>query len=470
MNVHMRAQNHKISPLLALEIEALTMRLGGRVVMAGHGDYDMLRGIASSNWDHRPLLLACVGSAADVADAVDFARRNQLEIAVRSGGHSVCGHSTTEGGVVIDLRDLNGIDIDLDAMTVWAGSGLTASEVTQALDQHGVAVGFGDSASVGIGGLTLGGGVGYLTRKFGLTIDALVAAEIVTASGSILTVNEASYPDLFWALRGGGGNFGIVTRFCYRLNALPDFTGGPLILEATPENLAGFVAAAKAAPDELTTILLAMPAPPMPFLPPDIVGKTILMGMMAYAGPADEAQQALAPFRTLSTPIADLVRPGPYGMMYMPEDGAAAKPTISVRTLFKDALDLDEAGEILKRLDRCDAPMRMAQIRVLGGAAGRVPCAATAYAHRDAGMLIGFLAMDGDVEAAARHDRWAGICVMALGGAGARGSYVNFLVDQGEDMLRASYSEATWKRLRDVKRIYDQANLFHRNQNIPPAA
>ncbi|QQR40001.1 FAD-binding oxidoreductase [Devosia rhizoryzae] len=467
MNVHMRANTPKITPLLAIAIEGLVMRVRGRIVTPEESDYDDIRGLAHSNWDQRPLFVARVVDAADVADVVDFARRHQLEIAVRSGGHSVCGYSGSEGGVVIDLRDLNGLDLDMDDMSVWAGSGLTAGQVTKALDEHGVAIGFGDSATVGIGGLTLGGGVGYLTRKLGLTIDSLIAAEIVTASGNILTINETSHPELFWAVRGGGGNFGVVTRFRYRLNPLPEFVGGPLILPATAENLAGFVAAAKLAPDELTTILLAMPAPPLPFIPPHLVGQTVLMGMMAYAGSVADAQAALAPFRGLTTPIADLVRPGPYGMMYMPED-PSMKPTLSVRTLFKSGIDVAEAAEILARLGQCSAPMRLAQIRILGGAAGRVPAEATAYAHRDADLLIGFMAMDGSAEAAARHDIWATGCVSALGGA-TRGTYVNFLAEEGPEALRASYTSLTWQRLQEVKRRYDPTNLFRRNQNISPA-
>lgn len=468
MNVHMRVVGApKISPLLAIAIEGLVARVEGRIVTTDEADYDAMRGIAHSNWDHHPLFVARVANAPDVADVVDFARRHQLDIAVRSGGHSVCGHSASAGGVVIDLRDLQSLDIDLENMTVWAGSGLTAGQVSQALDQHGVAVGFGDSASVGIGGLTLGGGVGYLTRKFGLTIDSLIAAEIVTASGSILVIDRTNHPELFWAVRGGGGNFGVVTRFQYRLNPLPEFTGGPLVLPAEPEVLAGFLIAAKAAPDELTTILLAMPAPPMPFLPPELHGRTVLIGMMAYAGPAEDAQRALAPFRALAAPLADLVRPGPYSMIYLPED-PSMKPTVSVRTLFKDGINLGEAAGILKQLDDCDAPMRMAQIRVLGGMAGRVPSGATAYAHRDAGMLVGFMAMDGSPEAAARHDRWAEDCVAALGGA-TRGTYVNFLGQQGNDMIQRSYQGATWDRLRELKLRYDPANVFRLNQNIPPA-
>lgn len=467
MNVYVRPSAPSITPFLAQAVEALATRLAGRIITGDHPDYDAMRGLAHGNWDLRPLFIARVANATDVADVVDFARRNHLQLAVRSGGHSVCGHSGSEHGVVVDLRDLQGIEIDLDTMTVWAGAGLTAGQLTQALDPDRVVVGFGDSASVGIGGLTLGGGIGYMTRKFGLTMDSLIAAEVVTASGSILHVDDTSHADLFWALRGGGGNFGVVTRFCYRLNPLPEFTGGPLVFPATAEALAGFVAAAKAAPNELSTILLAMPAPPMPFLPPEIVGQTVLIGMMAYAGSAQDAQQALAPFRALATPIADLVRPGPYSMMYLPED-PSMKPAVSVRTLFRDEFTLADAREVLNQLAICQAPMHMAQIRVLGGAVTHLPATATAYAHRDAAMLVGFLAMDGTPEAAERHDIWAQSCVRALGGA-TRGTYVNFLADEGSDRVRASYPGATWQRLQRVKRDYDPANLFRLNQNIPPA-
>ncbi len=466
MNVHVRGAAPKTMPVQMQEVEALASRLSGRLVVAKHPDYDSLRSLAHGNWDHHPLFVARVANAADVADVIDFARHKRLPVAVRSGGHSVCGHSGTDGGVVIDLRDLQGIEVDLDAMTVWAGSGLTTGQLTEVLDRDKVVVGFGDTGSVGIGGITLGGGLGYMTRKLGLTMDALIGAELVTAMGDILTVTEASYPDLFWALRGGGGNFGVVTRFCYRLHDLPEFTGGPLVLPATAEALAGFVKAAKAAPDELSTILLAMPAPPMPFLPPEIVGQTVLIGMMAYAGPSEEAQLALAPFRALAEPIADLVRPGPYGMMYLPED-PMMKASVSIRTLFKNDLDVAEAGEILRRLEDCDAPMCMAQVRVLGGAAGRIPAEATAYAHRDAKMLVGFLAMDGNAADAVRHDGWAEGCVAAIGGA-KRGTYVNFLADEGEDMIRACYPDKTWQRLGRVKRFYDPGNLFRLNHNVPP--
>ena len=469
MNVIMRVAEPELTGQLARGVETLALRMKGRIVTASDSDYDALRAVALGNWSHQPLFIARVRDAADVADVVDFARRNDLEIAIRSGGHSVCGHSGSAGGVVIDLRELNGIDIDTEAMTVWAGSGLNAGEVSAALDEHKVVVGFGDSAGVGIGGLTVGGGLGYMARKHGLTIDALLAAEIVTAAGDILVVDENNHPDLFWAIRGGGGNFGVVTRFQYRLNPLPEFTGGPLVLPATPEVVTGFVTAARAAPEELTTILIAMPCPPMPFLPPELYGKTVLMGMMAYAGPAAAAAVALAPFRALATPYADLVRPGPYSMMYLPEEPGMT-PAVSVRAQFVDDVDLKQAADMLERIGNCPAPMRMAQIRVLGGAAARVPTEATAYAHRSAPILFAYLAMDGGAEAAARNDRWAAEGIAALGRDATAGTYVNFQAEQGADSLGKVYPEATLNRLRDIKRRYDPANLFRLNQNIPPAA
>jgi FAD/FMN-containing dehydrogenase len=426
-----------------------------------------MRVISHANFDHRPALIVRVADAPDVADAIDFARHHGLELAVRSGGHSTCGHSASEGGVVIDLRDLNRIEIDREGMSAWAGSGLTAGEVTHALEPHGMVVGFGDSATVGIGGLTLGGGIGYLVRKHGLTIDSLLAAEVVTARGDILIADADHNSDLFWALRGGGGNFGVVTRFKYRLQPLPEFTGGPLVLPASAETLAGFVATAMAAPDELSTILMVMPAPPMPFLPAETIGETVMVAMMAYAGPAAAAQAALAPFRALAKPIADLVGPAPYSSMYLPED-PGAKPVISVRTRFMDGVSLEQAGRILELLERGEAPMRMAQIRVLGGAAARVASEATAYAHRRSPVMAAFLAIDVSAEAALRNDRWASAAIEALPQQ-ADGAYVNFLGLEGPGRLQAAYPGATWDRLRQIKRRYDPENLFRLNQNIPPA-
>ncbi|MDB5539225.1 MAG: linked oxidase domain protein [Devosia sp.] len=449
------------------QIEMLASSLRGRVISPRQADYDAVRTVALGNFARRPAAVIRVANAADVAAVLNFAQATGLEVAVRSGGHSVSGHSGSDGGLVIDLRDLNAIEIDRDASTAWAGTGLTAGEVTAAVEREKLIVGFGDSATVGIGGITLGGGIGYLIRKHGLTIDSLLAAEIVTASGDILIADDTHHPDLFWALRGGGGNFGVVTRFKYRLHPLPHFTGGPLVLPATPETLAGFVAAAEAAPEDLSTIAMVMPAPPLPFLPPEVHGRIVLIGMMAFAGEPEAASRALAPFRALATPVADLVGPAPYSSMYLPED-PDARPAVSIRTLFMDRFGLEEARTALDFLERSDAPMKMAQLRVLGGASARVPAGATAFAHRQSRIMGAFLAMYGGPDETPAHDRWATEAVAALR-QDDTGAYVNFLANEGKERLRAAYPGATWDRLRRVKGQYDPENLFRLNQNIPPA-
>ncbi|MBN9316659.1 MAG: FAD-binding oxidoreductase [Devosia sp.] len=448
------------------QIEMLASALRGRVVTPGSPDYDGLRIVALANFDKTPAAVIRVATAADIAAVINFARATDLELAVRSGGHSVGGFSGSNGGLVIDLRDLTGIDIDHAGRTGWFGTGLNAGAVTAALEPHGLILPLGDSGTVGLGGITLGGGIGYLVRKHGLTIDSLLAAEIVTADGDILVADAEHHSDLFWALRGGGGNFGVVTRFRFRLHALPSFVGGPLILPATPEVLAGFVAAAEAAPDELTAIVNLMPAPPLPFIPPHVHGQLVLMGMMAHAGDAEAAARALAPFRALAPAIADLVGPAPLSSLYIPED-PNLRPAVTTRALYMDTVGLADARTLIEHLGRTDAPMFIGQVRVLGGAAARVPVGDTAYAHRRSRILVGLLAMYGGPTEP--HERWASAGIAALRQHDA-GAYVNFVSNEGPERLRAAYPGPTWDRLRQVKAKYDPENLFRLNQNIPPAA
>lgn len=447
------------------QIAMLAASLKGRVVTPLAADYDALRQLPHANFEGRPAAVIRPANAADVAAVINFARATDLPLAVRSGGHSVCGLSVNTGGLVLDLRDLNRLEIDAASRTAWAGSGLTAGEVLRAVEAHGLVIGFGDSATVGIGGLTLGGGIGYLTRKFGLTMDALLAVEVVTAGGDIVIASETENPELFWALRGGGGNFGVATRFRYRLQPLPELIGGPLILPATSEVLAGFVALAEAAPDELSAIVMVMPAPPLPFLPPHLHGQTVFMATMAYAGPAAEAEIALRPFRALATPLADLVGPVPLSALFLPED-PNMRPAVSIRTQFVDTVDLAMARRLLAELDKGEAPMRMLQIRVLGGAMARVADDATAFAHRKAKVLLAFLALFGDPAETPRHDAWVEAAHKATQ-QGEDRAYVNFLAAEGR-RVTAAYPPATWARLQAAKRRYDPENLFRANQNIPP--
>ena len=298
----------------------------GRVIRPGDDDYDAARAVQNGAVDRHPALIVKVADADDVARVVAIARDGGLELAIRCGGHSAAGHGTTDDGVVIDLSELKSIDIDVDGRTVWAGAGLTAGELTTAVGVHDLAIGFGDTGSVGIGGITLGGGVGYLVRKYGLTIDSLLAAEIVTADGQIRLVDAEHDPDLFWAIRGGGGNFGVVTRFRYQLHEVGTIVGGMLFLPATVDTVAGFIAAAEAAPEELSTIANVMPCPPMPFVAPEHHGELVIMAIVAYTGDVEAGERAVAPLRALATPLADLVRPMAYPEIYPPEDPTTTRP------------------------------------------------------------------------------------------------------------------------------------------------
>ena len=466
----MTGQNHLTSQetnATTISIPRLRAVLNGRVIMPGDTGYDEARTVFPGGIDRRPAVIVRVADATDVSRVVSLARASGLELAVRSGGHSGAGHGTTDGGIVLDLRDMKGLEIDTERRTAWAETGLTAGEYTVAAGAHGLATGFGDTGSVGIGGITLGGGVGYLVRKHGLTIDDLLAAEVVTADGELLHVDAERHPDLFWAIRGGGGNFGVATRFQFRLHEVSTIVGGMLVLPATPEVIASFVAEAEAAPEELSTIANVMTAPPMPFLPAEVHGKLVIMAMLAYAGEVEAGERAIAPFRALAEPIADMVRPMRYPEIYPPDEGDY-HPVASARTMLIDAIDRPVAETIVEYLQASRAQMAVAQIRVLGGAMARVPAEATAFAHRSARIMVNVAALYESPVEAAVHELWVRALAAALR-QGEGGAYVNFLGDEGEARVREAYPGSTWERLVAIKGRYDPTNLFRLNQNIPPA-
>jgi FAD/FMN-containing dehydrogenase len=367
---------------------------------------------------------------------------------------------------VIDLSDMRALDIDADAKTAWVETGITAGEYTSAVGERGRATGLGDTGSVGIGGITLGGGIGFLVRKYGLTIDDLLAAEVVTADGEIVQASEESEPDLFWAIRGGGGNFGVATRLQLRLHEISEIVGGILILPATPEVITGFLEAANEAPEEISTIANLMLAPPMPFIPEKAHGKPVLMGMLADVGPMDQAQAALAPFRELGEPYADMVRQMRYPEIYEGE-GPPVRNGAGTN-FFADALDPADAATILEQLPQSTAMMAAVQLRVLGGALSRIPNDATAFAHRDRGLFVNIAAMYMDPREQDTHDAWVAGVADSLD-KGEAGGYIGFLGEEDEDTVRAAYTGPTWDRLRELKRRYDPDNLFRLNNNIPPA-
>jgi len=462
--------NHSTSPesnFTTISIPQLRAALNGHVIAPGDDRYDQARTIFYGGFDRRPAVIVRVADAADVSRVVSLARESGLELAVRSGGHSVAGHSVCEGGIVLDLSDMRALQIDAERRTARAETGLTAADYTNAAAAYGLATPFGDTGSVGIGGITLGGGVGYLVRKHGLTIDNLLAAEIVTADGQLLHVNAETHPDLFWAMRGGGGNFGVATRFQFRLHPVGTIVGGMLLLPATPDVIASFVAEAEAAPDEFSAIANILPAPPLPFVPAEHHGRLVVMVTLVYAGETEAGQRAIAPFRALATPIADMLGPMPYPQIYPPED-ETYHPTAVARTLFVNTIDRGVAETIVGYLEASDASMRVAQLRVLGGAMARVPAEATAFAHRASRIMVNVAAFYEGPEDRVKREIWVSDFAAALRQDDA-GAYVGFLGDEGEARVRQAYPGATWDRLRAIKARYDPTNLFRLNHNIPPA-
>jgi hypothetical protein len=442
-------------------------RISGRVIRLDDADYDKARTSFYGGVDRRPAAIVRVRDANDVSRVISFAKESGIEFVVRGGGHGVAGYALPDGGIVLDLAEMKALDLDSENRSAWAEAGLTAGEYTNAADVHSLATGFGDTGSVGLGGLTLGGGVGYLVRKHGLTIDDLLAADIVTADGQQLRVDAESHPDLFWAIRGGGGNFGVATRFQYQLHPVGTIVGGMMMLPATADVIESFIGLSEAAPEELTTIANVMPAPPMPMVPQEQVGKLVIFAMLCYAGTVEAGERAVAPFRKLATPIVDMVKPSRYPEIYPPDD-PDYHPIATGRTMFIDSVDRGVADTILEHLSASNAPMRVAQLRVLGGAMARVPVDATAFAHRRSRIMVNVAAVYEHADEAAVHEPWVTAFAAALKQSDA-GAYVNFLVDEGEARIRAAYPGKTWDRLRAIKRRYDPTNLFRLNQNIPPA-
>lgn len=457
--------NTQLSP--RPDVARLAETLTCRVTLPGDAAYDQDRAVLFDPADCRPAALVRVGSAADIAKTIHFARQHDFALAVRGGGHSASGHGTVHGGIVIDLRDLDEVSIDTTNRTVWVGGGATVNMVLKALEPHGLVVGFGDSGDVGVGGIVTGGGVGYLSRLHGVTADAVLAAEVVLADGRVVMASPQSEPDLFWAIRGGGGNFGVLTRIQLQAQELPAFSGGMLVLPGTAEAIAAFAAAAQAAPDTLSAIAMVMPAPPAPFIPQDLRGQLIILALVAYAGPDEMAGAALAPFRALG-PVLDTVKPAPFLSLY---DGPGGEPPgmPETRTFFVDRVGKDDARTIVGFLSESDSAMRMVQIRVLGGAVNRVPADATAYAHRDAQIMLFLANFYSDETDRPRRRKWVDDLMSALRQEND-GAYVNFLGDEGAARTRSAYPGRTWDRLRQIKQRYDPDNVFRRNQNIPPAS
>jgi FAD/FMN-containing dehydrogenase len=464
----MSRSDHEAAAAAERSIARLREAIGGRVIGPEDAEYERARTVVPGDVDLRPAAIARPRDPGEVARVVEVARETGVELAVRGGGHSGAGHGLTEGGIVLDLQELRALDIEAEGRTAWAETGLTTGEYTDATGAHGLATGFGDTGSVGIGGITLGGGIGFLVRKHGLTIDSLLGAEVVTADGQLQHVDDETHPDLFWAIRGGGGNFGVATRLHLRLHEVGTVVGGQLMLPATPDVVHSLVEASEAAPEELSAIINVMPAMPMPSVPEDQVGRLVAWVLLVFAGPIEAGEAAVAPLRALAEPILDTVGPMPYPKMFEEPEGADEyHPMAVARTMFVDRIDRAVADTIVSTLEASDAAMRVAQLRVLGGAMARMPADATAFAHRDSRIMVNLAALYEGPEDRALREAWVTGFEATLRQDDA-GAYVNFLVDEGPERVRAAYPDQTWDRLAAIKARYDPTNLFRRNHNIPP--
>jgi FAD/FMN-containing dehydrogenase len=450
-------------------IDTLRSRLDGDLMTRASADFDDARRVVYITVDRRPLAIVRAASTQDVVEAVRYARDHSLPLAVRSGGHSLAYYSMIDDAIVVDLSAMTRVTIDPEARVARVQAGATSGHLAEPANEHGLALTTGDTHSVGFGGLTTGGGIGFMVRKYGLAIDNLLAAQIVTAAGDVVTASADEHSDLFWAIRGGGGNFGIVTEFTFRLAPVAEILGGALLLPASREVIRGYLDYAASAPDELSTIANLMYAPPAPYVPQEHVGDLVLSILVCWTGSQAEGERALAPLRALATPVADSVSPMPYPALYQFTAHQAAPHGASIRSMFADELNDTAIDAALAAMRGATSPFSLVQFRGLGGAMARVDNNATAFAHRDKPYFVAIIGLWLDAsEDPAVHGAWTESLWQSIRHEGA-GVYVNFLQEEGEARIRDAYPVATFERLAPIKRRYDPGNMFRFNQNIAPA-
>jgi FAD/FMN-containing dehydrogenase len=448
-------------------------RFRGALLRPGEEGYEEARRVWNGAVDHRPALIARCAGADDVAEAVRYAREQELPLSVRGGGHSVLGHSVSDGGVMVDLSLLKAVSVDPAARVARAAGGLVWAELDLATQRYGLATPGGSVSSAGIGGLTLAGGFGHLMRKHGLTVDNLRAVDLVTAEGERLRVDARTEPELFWGLRGGGGNFGIATAFEYDLHPVgPIVLGGPVYwpIDQAPEVLRFLRELAPDAPDELGVMLVAHRAPPLPFLPADRYGTPVLGLIVTWCGDVAEGLRATAPLRAVGTPLADFVRPVPYRAVQSLLDGGAGPGNAAYwRSHRLPTLSDPVIDEIVARAESVTSPLSLLNGWMIGGAVSRVAGDATAVGEREVGFELRLVAVwRPDVPDGERHRAWVRGGWEALRPHAAGRQYATFLSDEAGAGVRAAYGDH-YDRLVAVKDRYDPTNVFRLNANIPPS-
>jgi FAD/FMN-containing dehydrogenase len=434
--------------------------------------YEQARRLWNGLIDRRPALIARPRGADEVARAIASARAEGLPIAVRSGGHSVPGHSSVDGGLVIDLSaHLGDVHVDAGTRRVRVGGGALLGVLDRATQRHGLVVPSGHISHTGVGGLTLGGGTGWLMRRYGLTIDSLRSAEIVTADGQTIRAGADEHPDLFWALRGGGGNFGVVTELEFEAHPLgAELVAGMLVYPlAQAREVLGFVRDwMETAPDELTSFPVFVTAPPHPPFPSELQGTPVLAVGVAYAGAAEEGMRALEPLKRFAAPALDLAGPMPYLALQTMLDASVPHGLHNYnRAEWLDDLSDDAIEILVEHVERISSPLSQVILARVGGAVARVAADATAFPHRQARNLLWIISTWPPDQSAEPHLRWVQEISEAIKPHAAGGVYVNALGDEPPERVRSAYG-GNWQRLTEIKRRYDPDNVFRHNANIQP--
>ncbi len=460
---------HRSKGPTVVEIDGLR----GQLISADHADYNIARAVWNGVIDRRPHLIArCIGTA-DVVAAVRFARNRDLEIAIRGGGHNVAGIAVCDNGIVIDLSAMRAVRVDREGRRAWVQGGALWGDVDTETQAHGLATTGGIVSHTGVAGLTLGGGVGWLMRKHGLTIDNLLAVDVVTADGELQRASEDEHPDLFWALRGGGGNFGVVTSFEFRLHSVgPSVLAGPILWDATDttEVLRFYRDFIRDAPDELGTVVRFGTAPPLPVIPEHLHRRPVLLIGTCYAGPIEDGEQVLRPLRACRTPLLDLVGPTPYvGFQSALDSTVVHGWNYYWKSTYLPELRDDLIDVIAEHAFSCSSPRSYVALFNPTGAVSRVAEDRTAFGNRHASHAITLDAVWRPGEDFGDRDTaWVRGFFAALGRF-REGVYVNFLGgDEDPDRVREAYGDSVYDRLVDVKTTYDPDNIFHHNQNIRP--
>ena len=471
-NLNVTKRNGETATLAAGTVQAFLDSVEGRALTPDDSDYDEVRSIWNAMIDRRPGLIVRCAGAGDIVKCVNFAREQDLLVAVRGAGHNIAGNAVCDGGLLIDLSLMKAVTVDAGAKTVHTEPGATLGDLDTATQTHGLAVPTGINSTTGIAGLTLGGGFGWLSRKHGLTIDSLLSAEVVTADGQSITASESSHPDLFWGIRGGGGNFGIVSGFTFRAHPVgPEILSGFIVhpQSEAPSLMREYRKLAAEAPDELSVWIILRKAPPLPFLSEEVHGTDIMILAALYAGDMTEAETALKPFRELGNPLADVISPHNFT-----DWQAAIDPLLTpgARNYWKShnfAGLTDEAIDIFVRYagslpsDQCEI-----FIAQMGGATARVAPDATAYLGREANFVMNVHARWDDADDDKRCVAWARELFDTVAPHATGGVYVNFMPDDEQDRVAAAYGP-NYDRLVTLKQKYDPQNMFRMNQNVAPA-